>query len=465
MPAAYIAARHGAAPVYPHPDLEPALRDTYGVAIWHEQLIMMISTMAGCDYALAEEARRALGDRDRMPRVRAWFERDAAARGYDPASVARVWHILESHGAYGFCRAHATAFAVPALQSAWLKAHYPAALYAGLLQHDPGMWPRRVIIADARRHRVPILPIDVNRSRPDYRIEPVEPGRFGLRMALSGVRGITDEQAEQIAAGQPYSSLRDLWERARPPRPVLENLIEVGALDSVRGRLNRRDLLLAAGELHQLARDRRAAHGQLAVQEPGAEQGAPSGLPEMTGREALAAELHVLGADVTEHLMVHHHQLLRELGATDAKHLAETPAGRPVLVAGVRSATQTPPLASGKRIIFATLDDGSGLVDLVFFEDSQPRCAHTVFHSTLLLVRGVVQRRGPRASVVAHMCWDLAELAAVRRDQGPEAAALLLTGRSRHATAHGAQATRPPTALGRPVSRQVLTSSSPGSAG
>lgn len=100
--------------------------------------------------------------------------------------------------------------------------------------------------------------------------------------------------------------------------------------------------------------------------------------------------------------------------------------GQPVLVAGVRASTQTPPIPSGKRVIFVTLEDGSGLVDIAFFEDSHEACPHTVFHSGLLLVRGTVEARGPRRTVVGAMAWDLEEVAAARRDLGPQAALDLL---------------------------------------
>ncbi|KUN57779.1 hypothetical protein AQJ46_45470 [Streptomyces canus] len=122
----------------------------------------------------------------------------------------------------------------------------------------------------------------------------------------------------------------------------------------------------------------------------------------------------------------HHHRLLREVGATDAAHLRGLVPGQKVLVAGVRASTQTPPIQSGKRVIFCTLEDGSGLVDIAFFEDSHEACAHTVFHSGLLLVRGTVEARGPRRTVVGEMAWDLDEVAAARRDHGPQAALDLL---------------------------------------
>ncbi|MET7498453.1 DNA polymerase III subunit alpha [Streptomyces sp900116325] len=423
MPALYIAARHGAAPVYPHPDLEPVLRDTYGVTIWHEQIIDILAVMTGCDRALAEVARRALADEQRLPKLEVWFREKAGARGYGAKVLDEVWEIVASFGAYGFCRAHAVAFAVPALQSAWLKAHHPAALYAGLLEHDPGMWPLRVIVADARRHNVPVLPVDVNKSAPSHQVEQTDTG-FGVRLSLSSVKGISEDQVARIAAGQPYNSLQDFWQRAHPALPIAERLIQIGALDRLKGDQTRRDLLLQAAELHRHTRTRPGA-GQLPIDDALITDG-PSGLREMSSREALDAELNVLKIDVSQHLMEHHHRLLREIGATDAKHLKAMRPGQQVLVAGVRASTQTPPIPSGKRVIFVTLEDGFGLVDIAFFEDSHEACAHTIFHKGLLLVRGTVEARGPRRTVVGQMVWDLEALAEARRNHGPQAVLDLL---------------------------------------
>ncbi len=427
MPERYIAARHGGDPHYAHQDLEPVLRDTYGVTIWHEQIIETLRVMTGCDRADAEIVRRALGDREELPRIKKWFHHETAARGYTPEVRDQVWDTVEAFGAYGFCRAHAVAFAVPALQSAWLKAHYPAFLVAGLLEHDPGMWPKRVIVSDARRRGVPVLPVDVNRSHAEHVVERVGDDRWGVRLALSGVHGISEDECARIAAGRPYGSLSDFWQRARPSRPVAERLAGIGALGCLHdGHLTRRDLLLQIAELHRQSRVRTAGAGQLPIDAGAVGGSEPSGLPEMTGREALGAELATLGIDVSRHLMDYHHRLLREVGATDAAHLADLPAGRQVLVAGARASTQTPPIASGKRIIFVTLEDGSGLVDLAFFEDSHESCAYTVFHSGLLLVRGTVQVRGTRRTIVGTMAWDLEQIAAARRDNGPQAALELL---------------------------------------
>ncbi|HCA85334.1 MAG TPA: DNA polymerase III subunit alpha, partial [Streptomyces sp.] len=425
----FIEARHGRrAPRYPHPDLEPALRETYGVVVFHEQIIEIVAVMTGCDRGLADEARRALSDPERQGRVRAWFTREAAGRGYAPEVVARAWEIVEAFGSYGFCKAHAVAFAVPTYQSAWLKAHHPAAFYAGLLSHDPGMYPKRLLLADARRRGVPILPLDVNRSGAAYRIELVsEKEGYGVRLALSDVHGISEAETGRITAGQPYSSLLDLWRRARPGRPVAERLAQVGALDAFGG--NRRDLLLHIAELHRRQRDPAAHAGQLPLDAATGSNtvAEPAGLPDLDASERTGAELGVLGMDVSRHLMADHTAFLAELGALSADRLRGARHGETVLVAGAKAATQTPAIRSGRRIIFTTLDDGTGLADCTFFEDSHAACAHTVFHSWLLLVRGTVERRGARSlTVVGTRAWDLAELAALRRDGGLEAVAARL---------------------------------------
>ncbi|GGV62496.1 DNA-directed DNA polymerase [Streptomyces pilosus] len=446
----FIEARHGRAPVrYPHPDLEETLKGTYGVVVFHEQVIDIVSVLTGCGRGEADRVRRGLSDPESQGRIKVWFAQHAAARGYDAETIQRTWEIVEAFGSYGFCKAHAVAFAVPTYQSAWLKAHHPAAFYAGLLTHDPGMYPKRLLLADARRRGVPVLPLDVNKSGVAHRIElvseskePKEPKElkelkgpqgpkepegarevWGLRLALSDVHGISEAEATRIAEGQPYASLLDFWERARPSRPLAGRLAQVGALDAFGA--NRRDLQLHLTELHRGARGGRGDQLPLS----GGRRTAPAGLPDLTEPEKLSAELGVLSMDASRHLMDDHGTFLQELGVVSARRLREARHGDTVLVAGAKAATQTPPIRSGKRVIFSTLDDGTGLVDLAFFDDSHDTCAHTVFHSWLLLVRGVVQRRGPRSfSVVGSAAWNLADLLEVRREEGLEGVAARLAG-------------------------------------
>ncbi|MEU6094564.1 DNA polymerase III subunit alpha [Streptomyces sp. NPDC047079] len=423
----FIEARHGRAPVrYPHPDLEEPLKETCGVVVFHEQVIHILDIMTGCGRDEADRVRRGLSDAESQGRIRVWFAQQAAANGYGAETIQRTWEIVEAFGSYGFCKAHAVAFAVPTYQSAWLKAHHPAAFYAGLLTHDPGMYPKRLLLADARRRGVPILPLDVNKSGATHRIELVSEAegsaeRWGLRLALRDVHGISEAEAKRIEAGQPYSSLLDFWERARPSRPVAQRLAQVGALDTFGA--NRRDLQLHLTELHRGARV--GGGGQLPL--AGGRRTASAGLPDLSPAERLSAELGVLSMDASRNLMDDHRAFLDELGVVSARRLRAARHGETVLVAGAKAATQTPPIRSGKRVIFTTLDDGTGLVDLAFFDDSHDACAHTVFHSWLLLVRGVVQRRGPRSlSVVGSAAWNLAELAELRVEGGLDVVAARL---------------------------------------
>lgn len=133
-----------------------------------------------------------------------------------------------------------------------------------------------------------------------------------------------------------------------------------------------------------------------------------SGLPEMSSAERVRAELEVLGLDASRHVLAGYEPFFAGVGITRSRHLLDCRNQREVLVAGVKVATQTPPIRSGRRVIFVTLDDATGPLDATFFEDAQAGYAATVFHSWLLVIRGVVRRTGPRGiSLRALGCWEL----------------------------------------------------------
>jgi len=500
----FLEARQGwKPPQYLHDDLRPALEETCGVVVFHEQVLAIVKTFTGCTLAQADEIRRALGDAEGQEAVREWFYPQALGRGYDPATVERVWEVLRAFASFGFCKAHAAAFALPTYHSAWLKAHHPAAFLAGVLTHDPGMYPKRLILDEARQFGIAVLPLDVNRSDPVYRVEKVgvldEPppeilgrppraapeaglpdGRaYGIRLALPDVKGISGAEVARMVAGRPYSTLSDFWHRAGVARPVVERLVVAGAFDSLygigspvpvrrRGQVTRRDLLLQVAELDRWTRvargpqrwhaardevegevegETRSAEGvraraarqsqaplpvdhdppvQLTLDlTPG---GVPaSGLPEMTGGERVRAELEVLGLDVSRHVVDFYAGFLDVLGVTRSRDLLRRRSKAELLVAGVKVATQTPPVRSGRRVIFVTLDDGTGPVDATFFEDAQGPYAATLFHSWLLVIRGELRRTGPRGvSLRATGCWELSALHSAWGDGGPEAVAEMM---------------------------------------
>ncbi len=523
----YLEAKQGwRMPRYLHEDLRPILEQTRGVVVFHEQVIEIIAQLTGCTLAEADEARRALGDVEGMAQAKLWFFPRSMRRGYPRAVVEGIWKVLESFASFGFCKAHAAAFALPTYQSAWLKAHYPAHFLAGVLTHDPGMYPKRLILDDARQFGIAVLGLDVNASEKTYVVEKVgrydEPfetltsfapqgppfetltsfapqgppppevlgqaprrapgpglpdGRaYGIRLALAEVKGISEAEVDRIVAARPYHSLTDFWHRARVSRPIVERLVLAGGFDSVygigspvtvrrRSRVTRRDLLLQVADLdrHTRAVDRagrsagsrkrpavrvtqaaarnssdprertdeapgvwaQASRQSRATRPPARVEsvqlaldlgdapadGEASGLPEMNAAERVRAELEILGLDASRHVVDFYNGFLDELGVTRSQGLLSRRSKSDLLVAGVKVATQTPPIRSGRRVVFLTLDDGTGPVDATFFEDVQGPYAATVFHSWLLVVRGELRRTGRLGvSLRATGCWELPAL-------------------------------------------------------
>ena len=525
----FLHARQGwGPPEYLHPSLVPYLRETCGVVVFHEQVLQLVAETAGVSLAQADEVRRAMGTPQGQQEVEVWWRAAAAGKGYTAADIDRIWEVLAAFASFGFCKAHAAAFALPTVQSAWLKTHHTAAFLAGVLTHDPGMYPKRLILDEARTMGVHVLGLDVNASGETYRVERVDDaapvpgpagrrpgsdraettvgktptgwrpgparasedrvdevmaavedraGRYGIRLSLADVKGISDDEVARLVAGQPYASLGDLWQRARPSRPTAERLVLAGGFDALHGvgrhragrdGLTRRDLLLHVRELdrwtrhastgagrsragrrrvpprlgpqaHEVADRTRAQAGgrrtwhvqdapatQLTIDlgdEPAGRVVAGSGLPEMTEQEQLQAELEVLGMDVSQHVVAGFGPMLTELGVTRSRDLLSCRNGAEVLVAGAKVATQTPPVRSGRRVVFLTLDDGTGPADATFFEDVQGMFAATVFHSWLLLVRGVLRRTGPRGlSIRATGAWELGALHQAWERGGPQEA-------------------------------------------
>ena len=362
-----------------------------------------------------------------------------------------------------------------------------------MLTHDPGMYPKRLILDDARSFGITILGLDVNASTGTYRFERTDDGGPGIRLSLADVHGISAAEVTRIVAAQPFSSLSDFWQRAQASRPVVEKLVLAGGFDTIhdidlggparhdsgphgsrglsgpggsggaggsvrqvrgglgrRGQVTRRDLLLHVAELDRWSASGRrvsaasrgsrrrvtsvSVTGDIRALAAAQSQGpapatgpvptqltldlgdtprlrATSGLPEMTGPERVRAELEVLGLDASGHVVDFYTPMLDALGVTRARDLLTGRSGREVWVAGVKVATQTPPIRTGRRVVFLTLDDATGPVDLTFFEDVQGPYAATVFHSWLLLCRGVVRRTGPKGvSIRATGAWELGEL-------------------------------------------------------
>jgi error-prone DNA polymerase len=407
----YLDGRHGfIKPDFIHPDLEPILKSTHGVVIFHEQLLKILNVMTGCSLAKADELRRSL-EKDRGF-VEKFFKGNATKRGYSRVVVDRIWSVLDGFGSFGFCKAHGAAFALPTYQSAWLKTHYPTEFLAGLFTHDPGMYPKRLLLAEARRLGVKILGVDVNKSKDEYLVEKTTDG-IAIRMALTDLYGISGAEISRIIENAPYKDLADFYLRANPGRATAKNLALIGALDQLGSNSQdhtRGDVLERVRQLSALK-----SRPKLTKDQPMLDFDLidlmPKGNPEFTKELQLESELDLLGMDVTDHQLAKYQPMLDQMGVVRASELVGLRSKTDVLVAGVRVATQSPPMRSGKRVVFITLDDGTGCSDATFFDQAQERSSHVLFNTKLMLVSGKTRRTGVKGvSVMAENAWDLNQL-------------------------------------------------------
>ena len=430
----FINTRHGfrSKPVI-HPDLDEILHETEGVVVFHEQVIRIIALMTGISLAQADEKRRELGTFESQQEVCDWFYPAAISQGYELPLITQVWEILRAFASFGFCKAHAAAFALPTFQSAWLKSHHTAAFIAGVLTHDPGMYPRRVMVDEARQWGIEIAPIDINRSEKSYCVEKVsidgarppyeapntastgatltlpDARGYAIRMGLADIQGANEREIDSILINRPYVDLADFTHRSGASAPTTKALLLVGAFDSLytgQG-INRRDLLLHFHDLDKFGRNK--GGGQMSLQLVPATLEA-SGLPDLTPSERIRHEVDLTGMDISHHMMEFYGDFLNSIGAIRSSDLIHQRSGATVLVAGVKVALQTPPVRSGRRVMFLTLDDGYGCNDVTFFEDAQSDHANLLYHSWLFLVRGVVRKTGARGiSLRALSAWELGE--------------------------------------------------------
>jgi len=402
----YLDRRHGfEKPEYIHKDLEPILKETYGVVIFHEHVLRILHKMTGCGLARADEIRRSLEKPGTAKKIEKFFRTEAAKNGYSQEVIDKVWSILEGFGSFGFCKAHGAAFAMPTYQSAWLKTHFPTEFLAGIMTHDPGMYPRRLLLAEARRLGVKLLPVDINKSSREFHVEKVGKDT-AIRMSFVDLHSISEKEIDRIMENQPFRDITDVYLRAKPSRRTFENLAQIGALDSLAKGGTRGDVLAKVRELNNIKKrinEDNSLFDEVEI--------LPQGNPEPSNQEKVETELNLLGMDITEHVLEKYRPMLDELGVVYSNELLDLRNKTNVLVAGVRVATQTPPMRSGKRVVFVSLDDGTGCSDATFFDEAQNRCSHLLFNTRMMLIAGKVRRTGPKGvSIMAENAWRLDEL-------------------------------------------------------
>ena len=380
--------RHGASWEYDHPLEERALARGCGVIVWQEQVVQLITDVAGMTAAQADEVRRAFAKPNNARLIamhRRRFLEGARANGVPEDAAERIFAKI--NGQYMFPESHSHAFAVTAYQAAWLKRYHPVEFFVSLVNQQPmGFYPVETLKQDARRFGVPFLNPCVNRSAVDC-----APWGDSVLLGLRFVKDVGETSAQAIVEEReqhgPYAGAADLVRRTSLKPQAAESLVMAGAFDSLNP--NRRRVLWDAG-----LGIRHGRNGQRAF--PAALNGDAPGLPDFTARERMAGEYRVMGVYPRGHLMEFVRPSLgpEAMPAAAVEHAAE---GEEVLVAGWPIARQHP---RGEETVFVTVEDETGDAQLILWPQVF-RQSRRQLGSHVLLARGKVSRWDGTASVVA----------------------------------------------------------------
>jgi DNA polymerase-3 subunit alpha len=410
----YLRAKHSQHRRYPHPLLEPVLRDTYGVIIYQEQVMAIAAVMAGFTLGQGDMLRRAMGKKKRelMDEYRARFVSGCLANGHPEELAGQLYDLIERFAGYGFNKAHTAPYGLLAYQTAYLKRRFPAQFMAAFLSSIIGDQDKVARYADeCRRMGVEVLPPDINVSRAGY---TVEGGRVRVGLAAIknvGVGAISTLVAEREAGG-PFRSLGDLCRRVdtrQLNRRALESLIKAGAMDSLGAARSQLLATLDAALERAQAGQRRKANGQVSLFElapaEAAVVDADLAMPEVAEYPKsmlLGMEKELLGMYVSGHPLGQHEKALRERTSARTADLAERADGDRVTVGGLVVQRRRITTKSGDPMGFLTLEDMTGQVEVVVFPRTYAKLAKLLeSEEQVVLVSGRVQLRDETPKLIA----------------------------------------------------------------
>jgi DNA polymerase-3 subunit alpha len=408
----FINRKHGrnqAAIDYLHPDLKSVLSPTYGVILYQEQVMQIAQVLAGYTLGGADLLRRAMGKKkaEEMAKQRSVFLEGARMRGVDERVSAHIFDLMEKFAGYGFNKSHSAAYALLSYQTAYLKAHYPAAYMAAVLSADMDHTDKVVtLIDDCSKIGLSVQPPDVNASRYAFAVADDCTIRYGLG-AIKGVgRSAVDELVEERERRGPYVNLQDLCRRvelSRLNKRVFEALIRSGSLDSLGS--NRASLMAGLDDAmrggEQNARRHEAGQSDIFGSAFAADAPQPVTvklLPDWSASQRLSGERETLGLFLTGHPIAPYEQDLRHFASGRVADFAsERPSGpvdpgraymsaRQVTLAGLIVEMRR----RGPRVSFM-LDDRSGRMEVTMFEEVYQRHRDIVVKDTLIQVEGALR--------------------------------------------------------------------------
>ena len=396
----FLRRRNGLEPVtYPHPKLEPILKRTLGVPLFQEQGMRMAIETAGFTPGQADQLRRAMGHKRSHQRMAEIYPKLVAGmieNGIDAAAADQLFHMLEGFADYGFPESHAASFALLAYASAYLKCHEPAIFLAAILNVQPmGFYSTEVLVNDARRHGVIVRHVEVNASGWWSRAE----GDGAVRLGFHLVRGLGEAQRTSLEAalqGSAFDGILEFARRTRLSREALENLAASDAFAPWFA--SRREAMWALRGL-----DEREARGELGrgmeIEEPRPR------LRAIDPIEATRLDIYGLGLTTGPQPIAHFRAELERQRVLPAARLARMPNNLVCKVGGLVITRQRPGTAKG--FVFLTLEDETGLVNVIVRPDVYERNRRTIRLSQSLIIEGKLQKESGCIDLLAMRFWTL----------------------------------------------------------
>jgi len=431
----FVHRRHGVEKIsYLHPKLEPILGKTYGVVLFQEQVIEIATVIANFTPGEADELRRVMSharSSAEMNRIGQRFLEKASECGVDEDTASTIFSYIQGYASYGFCEAHAAAFATTAYKTAYLAHYYPAEFFAAILNQYPmGYYPVHVVCAAARQRNIEIVGLDVNRSRWQSLVEGNK-----IYLGFSLLKGFRQDLAEKLALERDgygaFQSVEDCIRRVPSlDRLSAERMVRVGAFDALAGTL-RRDLLWQLPQWFARRTDKLPLFDQgVCTPEGNANREHKAHIRQVDVRrendietnaqrqeseqliQNLVDEYNLMGVGVSGHWLDILRPFLQSPQYLTAKEVQASAHGTRLQTAGLVVRPHRPPTRSGRTTVFFTLEDETGFVDATMFEDVYQSRGAVLFtpYGRLVGVRGTVQcRDGSHPQLVVSDIWSLQE--------------------------------------------------------
>jgi DNA polymerase-3 subunit alpha len=421
MVADFVSTKHGRMVAkYPLPQLEPILKETYGVIVYQEQVMKIANVLASYSLGDADMLRRAMGKKkaEVMAAEKEKFMAGCAKNQVPSDKAEYIFDLMAKFAGYGFNKSHSAAYALIAYQTAYLKAHYPSQFMAALLSCDMNNTDKIVLyINECREHDIEVLPPDINESNSDFAVI-AERIRFGLAAVKNVGGSALDSIIEERQQGGFYTSLADFCARIdsrRVNRRVIESLIKAGAFDSLGGKRSQFFAILdvAMEQAQSAQRDKISGQKSLFGVLPATEAAKSSeirmpDIAEWPEKDKLAAEKETVGFYLTGHPLDSHRRELKMVTTSLLTDLGEFH-NQPVRVGGLLKTRKNILSKKGDRMAFLTLEDVSGVAEIVVFPQVYQECAALLDEDVPLIIQGKAEIDEQVNKVIADEIISLAE--------------------------------------------------------